>query len=121
MAFTKVVRGISHSMAIDDDGSLWTWGSNDAGQLGDGTLTDHTTPIKVQGLPGTIVNTLRHERTLRRSDLGLTRLVAWGVGVGAGEDGVLFSDPPLSQGTLPFPAGGAGQPARPHRVDVHGR
>lgn len=35
------------AMAIKKDGSLWTWGYNDSGQLGDGTFTDRYSPVKV--------------------------------------------------------------------------
>ena len=30
-----------------DDGSLWTWGSNSYGQLGDGGRTSQTSPVQV--------------------------------------------------------------------------
>ena len=33
--------------AIDPDGTLWTWGFNATGQLGDGTTEDHLTPEEV--------------------------------------------------------------------------
>ncbi len=29
------------------DGSAWAWGSNDYGQVGDGTITDRTAPVKI--------------------------------------------------------------------------
>jgi len=35
----SVAAGAFHSLAIKSDGSLWAWGNNDAGQLGDGTIT----------------------------------------------------------------------------------
>jgi len=34
-----------HTVAIKTDGSLWTWGANNGGQLGDNTITDRSTPV----------------------------------------------------------------------------
>jgi len=39
--------GYQNSAAILDDGSLWMWGNNRWGQLGDGTTTNRDLPIKV--------------------------------------------------------------------------
>jgi len=36
--------GDQHTMAIKTDGSLWAWGCNNYGQLGDGTSTMGATP-----------------------------------------------------------------------------
>ena len=33
-----------HSLALEADGTLWGWGSNDHGQLGNGTTNDEWTP-----------------------------------------------------------------------------
>lgn len=35
------------SYAVRDDGSLWTWGRNDRGQLGHGTIGDPELPMKI--------------------------------------------------------------------------
>ena len=37
----------SHAMAITTDGSLWAWGGNDEGQLGDGTTTNRASPVRI--------------------------------------------------------------------------
>ena len=42
--FTKVACGGQHSLAIAQDGSLWAWGGNASGQLGDGTFINRTSP-----------------------------------------------------------------------------
>lgn len=47
-------KGGSHSSAIKSDGTLWSWGYNWAGQLGDGTTINRSTPVLVGGLTGVI-------------------------------------------------------------------
>ena len=44
--WTKVSSGSQHSAAIKSNGTLWTWGYNNSGQLGDGTSTDRLTPVQ---------------------------------------------------------------------------
>ena len=36
-----------HTLAIRRDGTLWAWGANGSGQLGDGTTVDKSSPIQV--------------------------------------------------------------------------
>jgi len=38
-------------LAVRSDGSLWAWGANTNGQLGDGTITDRSTPVQVNRQP----------------------------------------------------------------------
>ena len=42
-----VAAGGWHSLALKADGTVWTWGSNDYGQLGDGTTTNRSAPVQV--------------------------------------------------------------------------
>ncbi|MUT66845.1 stalk domain-containing protein [Paenibacillus sp. NEAU-GSW1] len=46
----QVAGGQVHSLALERDGTVWTWGGNHSGQLGDGTTVSRTTPQKVSGL-----------------------------------------------------------------------
>lgn len=43
----KAVAGYEHSAGIKADGSLWVWGANGEGQLGDGTTTDRDLPVQI--------------------------------------------------------------------------
>ena len=47
---TAIAEGHYHTLAMKSDGTVWAWGWNDYGQLGDGTTTDRTTPVQVIGL-----------------------------------------------------------------------
>jgi len=46
---TMVSTGHYHSLALRADGTVWTWGYNFAGQLGDGTTTTRNAPVRVSG------------------------------------------------------------------------
>lgn len=46
-ANNTISAGGTHNAVIKTDGTLWTWGSNFYGQLGDGTNTERDTPVKV--------------------------------------------------------------------------
>jgi alpha-tubulin suppressor-like RCC1 family protein len=45
----KVSAGSYHTCAIDNNGSLWCWGRNGSGQLGDGTYANKDAPVQVSG------------------------------------------------------------------------
>jgi len=47
-----IAAGDSYSVVLKSDGTVWTFGYNGFGQLGDGTETDKTTPIQVKDLTG---------------------------------------------------------------------
>jgi len=44
-----VAAGYWHSLALKSDGSVWAWGYNGNGELGDNTTTQRNTPIQVHG------------------------------------------------------------------------
>jgi len=45
--FKAISAGSSHTIAIKTDGTLWAWGSNNAGQLGDSTTTQRNSPVQI--------------------------------------------------------------------------
>jgi alpha-tubulin suppressor-like RCC1 family protein len=49
-----VAGGYGHTIALLDDGSVWSWGRNINGQLGNGTTTDRATPAPIGGLVGVV-------------------------------------------------------------------
>jgi len=51
---STVAAGGYQSMALKSDGTVWAWGNNVYGQLGDGTTTNRSTPVQVGGLSGVV-------------------------------------------------------------------
>ena len=55
---TAIAAGGTHSLALKSEGTVWAWGSNQSGQLGNGTTIDDSsttginTPVRVNDLSG---------------------------------------------------------------------
>lgn len=45
--WSKISSGLYHTIAVAGDGTLWAWGYNNSGQLGDGTYVNKTVPTKI--------------------------------------------------------------------------
>jgi alpha-tubulin suppressor-like RCC1 family protein len=39
--------GMGHALGLKNDGTLWSWGNNDSGELGDGTTVDKLVPAQI--------------------------------------------------------------------------
>jgi len=46
-SWKRISAGYDHSLAIRADGTLWGWGGNAAGQLGDGTRITRNIPVQI--------------------------------------------------------------------------
>jgi alpha-tubulin suppressor-like RCC1 family protein len=77
---TAVTAGGSHSLALTSTGRLLSWGSNDRGQLGNGSTSGSHVPIPVKLPEGTKVRGLFAgcQDTLAQTSTG--KVLAWGAG-----------------------------------------
>ncbi len=66
-----------HTLALKADGTVWAWGRNDWGELGDGTRLNRALPVQVSGLTGVVAIATGHFHSLAiRSD---GTLWVWGL------------------------------------------
>src|SRR5579872_7117119 len=87
---TTAAGGDGHTLAVASDGSVWAWGRNDSGQLGNPSVSictycQSTTPVQVSGLPDPVVGvSAGSEHSLALTTSGA--VYAWGYN-GQGELG----------------------------------
>jgi alpha-tubulin suppressor-like RCC1 family protein len=70
--------GLYHSLAAKYDGTVWAWGRNAQGQLGNGTFTDSDIPVQVSGLTDIIEVAAGQDHSLALRIDGT--VWAWGAG-----------------------------------------
>ena len=63
-----ISAGYYYSTALKADGTVWAWGENVCGQLGDGTTNDRAIPVQVSGLTNVkaIAAGVRHVMAMRQ-------------------------------------------------------
>ena len=79
IATPMVAAGERHSLALKSDGTVYAWGHNEDGPLGDGTQTNRNTPVQVSGLSG--VTAIARGRS---HSLALKSGTVWACGYNAG-------------------------------------
>ncbi|MEY5024961.1 MAG: hypothetical protein RLZZ244_489, partial [Verrucomicrobiota bacterium] len=103
---TEKVRSIAagqfHSVAVGVSGTVWTWGRNESGQLGDGTTTARLTAYASSGVPGVSALGAGKQTTLfLKSDGSLVGTGSNQLGqLGDGSNGSRTA--PLAVGSSPF-------------------
>jgi alpha-tubulin suppressor-like RCC1 family protein len=77
---TQVSAGGQHALALRSDGTVWAWGSNASGQLGNGTRTSSRKPVQVRTSGGPLKQVKEVSAGLSHS-VALTKdgfVLAWG-------------------------------------------
>ena len=104
LTFRMVATGGLHSCAAALDGTVYCWGYNPYGQLGDGTTTHNSAPVQVSGLSGVVSLSLGSNHSCALDAAGMA--YCWGVGwngtLGRGSDWTHSSVPVPVSGGLRF-------------------
>src|SRR5690606_16815496 len=61
---TAVAAGERHALAVDDDGTVWSWGNDDDVILGRPVLDDASTPVQIPGLADVVTVAAGYEHSL---------------------------------------------------------
>lgn len=95
-----IAAGCYHAVALREDGTVWTWGSNSYGQLGIGITTDQNTPKRVQGLEQVMAVSAGCYHSSALTAQGTVK--TWGAGGNGrlGNDGTADSYTPVDVRTL---------------------
>jgi alpha-tubulin suppressor-like RCC1 family protein len=80
--WAEISAGNAHVIALKTGGTLWAWGENDEGQIGDGTYTNRSSPVQI----GSLTNWSKVIATNKASYAIKTdgTLWAWGFSGGSG-------------------------------------
>lgn len=73
----SISAGSHHTTAVNEDGTVWSWGSNESGQLGDGTRNNRLTPMKINNLAGIKGSSSGGQHTLALTNSG--EVYSWGL------------------------------------------
>jgi alpha-tubulin suppressor-like RCC1 family protein len=76
---TAASGGSNHSLAVTSTGELLSWGGNEYGQLGDGTLTARETPVAVLSPEGVTVTDVRGGQNFSFALTTTGAVLAWGL------------------------------------------
>jgi alpha-tubulin suppressor-like RCC1 family protein len=98
--WSEISSGANHTIAIRTNGTLWGWGGNTLGQLGDNTVVNKSSPIQI----GTLTNWSKISSYGSQTMAIKTDGTLWGWGLGTsgqlGNNNVVSISSPIQIGTL---------------------
>jgi len=96
----NAVLGTNHAAAIRTDGTLWTWGDNSSGQLGQNDRTNQLSPVQVPGTTWNKIGAVEYAIVATKTD---GTLWSWGYAGTKGQLGqnnlIKYSSPTQIPGT----------------------
>jgi alpha-tubulin suppressor-like RCC1 family protein len=100
---SSISRGYDYAIALKTDGmnagSLWGWGNNAAGQLGDGTTLARTSPVLVANISDAVAVAAAYRHTVAVNASG--SVLSWGTNLsGQLGDGTAGGQPRLYPGLI---------------------
>jgi hypothetical protein len=108
---TAVSAGGSHSLALKDDGTVWAWGYNNSGPLGNGKLVNSSVPVQVMISSSVALTDVKAISAGEFHSMALMddgTIMAWGSNgdgrLGRGDNGghATYAVPVLASGTTPL-------------------
>ncbi len=94
--------GMSSSCAVKKDGTVWCWGNNESGVLGDGTKESRNSPVQVAGLTGVAQVAMTIGMACARKDDA--SVWCWGGSLGAAPVRMVAAGPPPNDPPAPLEA-----------------
>jgi Concanavalin A-like lectin/glucanases superfamily/Regulator of chromosome condensation (RCC1) repeat/Chitobiase/beta-hexosaminidase C-terminal domain/Putative Ig domain/Glucodextranase, domain B/Putative binding domain, N-terminal/Viral BACON domain len=91
----SIAAGLGHTLALGNDGTVWSWGSNSFGQLGDGTRTPHPSPAQVPSLSGVVAIAAGQSHSLALKDDGTVWAWGWNIHGELGDGSTLARNSPV--------------------------
>lgn len=73
-----MAAGTRHTCVVDSAHTVWCWGANNLGQLGNGTRVDSARPVQVPGLQDVLAITAGGDHSCALQDGGA--ILCWGAG-----------------------------------------
>lgn len=108
-SWNQVSAGDRHTVAIRNDGTLWSWGYNPSGQLGDNTVANKSSPVQIGTGSWTQVRALENNTYAIDTN---SMLWSWGRGdlgmLGSGSGTITYRSSPVQVGSNSWTSIGGG-------------